>query len=73
MKPSRDQVEIVVLWVQPEVVLDLQAQEAREFFLVRARLQQARPNAPSERRPTGENARNSPKSLRCGPSAPLGG
>ena len=29
--------------------------------------------APSERRPTAENAGNSSKSLRCGPSAPLGG
>jgi hypothetical protein len=29
-------------------------------------------NAPGERRPTDEDARNSPKSLRGGPSAPLG-
>jgi hypothetical protein len=31
-----------------------------------------RPNAGGELRPTGENARHSPKSPRCGPSAPLG-
>jgi hypothetical protein len=31
------------------------------------------PNAPGELRPTGKTARKSPKSLRCGPSAPLGG
>jgi class 3 adenylate cyclase len=31
-----------------------------------------RPNAPAELRPTGENARNNPKSRRCGPSAPVG-
>ena len=31
-----------------------------------------RPNAPAELRPTGENARNNPQSLRCGPSAPVG-
>jgi hypothetical protein len=29
-------------------------------------------NAPGELRPTAENARSSYKSLRCGPSAPLG-
>ena len=28
-------------------------------------------NAPAERRPTGEHAKNSSKSLRCGPSAPV--
>ena len=34
----------------------------------RAGLSQRIPNAPGELRPTGENPRNSPKSLRCGPS-----
>jgi hypothetical protein len=28
-----------------------------------------KPNAPGELRPTGQDARNRPKSLRCGPSA----
>src|SRR5262245_23294739 len=31
------------------------------------------PNAPTERRPTAENARSHPKSRRFGPSAPVGG
>ena len=36
-------------------------------------LKPLRPNALGELRPTGENVRNSPKSLRCGPSAPVRG
>jgi hypothetical protein len=32
----------------------------------------ATPNAPGELRPTGEHTGNTPQSLRCGPSAPVG-
>jgi hypothetical protein len=40
--------------------------------LARSPLASLGENAPGELRPTAENAGNSPQSLRCGPSAPLG-
>jgi hypothetical protein len=55
--------------------------ECRDWFEVNAHrpsdssysVEQSRlSNAAGERRPTEKNARNSPKSLCCGPSAPLG-
>src|SRR5262249_28158740 len=59
-------------WAQGSLRVDGYSLPDRDFHPARDAKLSWRDNAPAELRPTAENARNSHKSLRCGPSAPVG-